>query len=461
MMSVHDMVDMSDPITPPPLKAFPSAWGAGSDVTGGRGGQVIHVTTLEWAAPGGLREAITTPGPRTVVFDVSGEIDATSEGAYVPIIEGSDFNDLTIAGQTAPEGGITLRTTEFMFSGVDNVILRYLRFRQDKGSNQDAMWMTGVSRIIVDHCSFSHGGDESASIASSVGMSGAVTIQRSFFQDSKTGTILGVDDTPGDFTYALNLVANIAHRFPNPKGEGHYDIINNVVYNWQNRLVRITGGGTYNIVDNVYKSSAGGLRSRGWFGETGDMTPRLQKVQTQPQDNPQIYAAGSIVIPTQRPAPMADDRDMFTIFDGSHLTKGDPVPDNYFVSSELPRNGAMLPERSASQAYDSVIMDVGANRYLDADGVALSYVDSYDAATLQMVQDDSYSGEFYDSRGDVPYPTIPQNSRPSDFDTDRDGMPDVWEVAQGFDPGDASDHALDADADGYTNLEEYLNGVDR
>ncbi len=452
--------DATEPVDSGPLKAFPTAWGAGSDVTGGRGGQVIHVTTLDWDAPGGLREAIATAGPRTIVFDVSGVIDATSQGDFESIVVGSDFNDLTIAGQTAPEGGITVRTSEFMFRDVDNVIIRHVRFRQVPGSPRDAMWMTGVSKLVIDHCTFSHGGDEAASVSRSVGMSGEVTVQRSLFQDSKTGTILGVAGAPGDFTYAFNLAANISHRFPNPQGEGHYDIFNNVVYNWKNRLIRITGGGTYNIVDNVYKSAANGIRQPSWFGENGDLTPRLQKVQTQADDAPEIHAARSIIIPTQRPTPQADDRDTFTVFAGSHLTEGDPVPDSYFVDVEHPRVGAQPPTLTAAQAYDDVLADVGANRWLDADGVAHPYVDDYDAATLQMVRDDGYTGDFYDDRTSIPQPTVPENTRPPGFDTDRDGMPDAWELAQGFDPNDPSDHALDADGDGYTNLEEYLNGVD-
>ncbi len=445
---------------PPELKAFPSAIGAGAYATGGRGGQVIHVTTLDWAAPGGLREALTTPGPRIVVFDVAGEIDATAERPYVPVIRGDAFDDLTIAGQSAPEGGITIRTSELLFEDVDNVVVRYLRFRQDPRFNQDAFWLQGCSRVVVDHCTFSHGGDEAASVASSVGASGDVTVQRSFFQDSKTGMIVGVDDVAGDFTLALNLWTNVSHRFPNPKGEGHYDIVNNVVYNWRERLVRITGGGTYNIVNNHYRTSAGGLRSTGWFGATGDITRQLHRVQTRADDEPRIFAAGSLVLPVQRPSPQADDRDMFLVFAASHLPEHSPVPDAYFVTSAFPFVGAPFPLLTAAETYEAVLGDVGANATLDAGGAVSRAHDDKDAADLAMVRADSYAGAFYDPRASVPWARIAPASRPAGFDTDRDGMPDAYERDQGLDPADPSDGPGDADGDGYTNVEEYLNRVD-
>ena len=85
-----------------------------------------------------------------------------------------------------------------------------------------------------------------------------ITVQNCFFQDSKTGIILGMDtggnQNPlpdlGNFTFVNNAFSNISHRFPNPQGNGQYDIINNVVYNFKNRLIRITNGGTYNIINN-------------------------------------------------------------------------------------------------------------------------------------------------------------------------------------------------------------------
>lgn len=439
------------------LKAFPKAYGAGANATGGRGGRVIHVTTLNWDGPGSLKEALTTTGPRTIVFDVSGEIDATSQSDYSIICNGSSYNDVTIAGQTAPEGGITIRTSEFIFWEVSNVIIRYIRFRNE-GTTQDAIWFQGGEDIIIDHCSFSHGGDEGASMAKSNGTMGDVTIQNCIIADSKTGTILGVDRVGGDFTFINNVYANVSHRFPNPKGNGHYDIINNIVYNWKARLIRITNEGTYNIMNNYYKTSAQGLRSSGWFGETGNLTNRLHKVLYRSSNNTLIHASGSLVMPHGHTTPDADDSDQFTAFVNSDIPENDPIPSRAFTSRQFPLSGKSFEIKSAQQAYQDVLNDVGANKTLNSDGSINNYQDTKDSRDIQMIRNDSYSGSFYDARSSIPYPVIPENRRSGDYDSDADGMADAWEQAI-F--GDLSrDGRGDEDGDGYTDLEEFLNRVD-
>ncbi|NRD20144.1 Ig-like domain-containing protein [Winogradskyella eckloniae] len=437
--------------------AFPTAKGAGAHTTGGRGGQVIHVTTLDWDAPGGLREAIQTPGPRIIVFDVSGEIDATSEWDYTPIISGSDYDNITIAGQSAPAGGISIRTSEFMFQNVNNVIIRYIRFRGQASSIQDAFWLTGGSNIIIDHCTFSHGGDESGSLGSSVGIMGNITMQNCFLQDSKTGTILGVDDVDGDFTFVNNVYSSISHRFPNPKGNGQYDIINNIVYNWKYRLIRITGEGTYNVINNYYKTAANGIRLPGWFGDEFISSRFLQKVQTTAYDNPLIYAAGSIVT-QQRETPLSDDRDMWSVFAGSHLTENIQVPDQYFTNTAFPLVGQNFSIKTADQAYIDVLNDVGADKTLNANGSIYPFRDDKDAADILMIQNDTYDGSFFDDKSTIPYPVVPENTRPANFDTNNDGMPDVWKIARGFEVDeDLSSYIWPS---GYVGVEEYLNEID-
>src|SRR5690606_37854378 len=85
------------------LKAFPTAVGGGANATGGRGGRVIHVTNLNNSGTGSLRAALLATGTRTIVFDVSGTINLTSR---IDIPAAS--SNFTVAGQTAPEGGITI-----------------------------------------------------------------------------------------------------------------------------------------------------------------------------------------------------------------------------------------------------------------------------------------------------------------------------------------------------------------
>ncbi len=440
------------------LKAFPTAYGAGANASGGRGGKVIHVTTLNWTGSGSLKEALQTSGPRIIVFDVSGEIDATSQSDFNSIIEGSNYDNLTIAGQTAPHGGISIRTSEFMFKDVNNIIIRYIRFR-NLGVTQDAQWFINTSNVIFDHCTFSHGGDESASISSSSGIQTNFTYQRCFFQDSKTGSIMGVDGGIGEYSAIYNVYSNISHRFPNTKGLGRYDIVNNIVYNWKARLSRFQEGGKINLINNYYKPSKKGLRQSAWYG-LGSTKKAQHKisVKNNPINYPIVYASGSIVV-GERETPKTDDSDMFTAFFGSDIPEYSPVPDKYFTNTQYAINGANYNIMSAKEAYVNVLNDVGANKTLNADGTINYYQDTKDATDIMMIKDDSYSGNFYDERSTIAYPEIPQNIRASNYDTDGDGMPDLWEKAN---YGDLSkDGKADTDGDGYTDLEEFLNQVDK
>ncbi len=146
--------------------AFPGAEGHGRFVTGGRGGKIIHVTNLNdetnASAPGyegSLRWAMAQSGPKTIVFDVSGYIDLKAQLNVT--------SNTTIAGQTAPAGGITLRYYTLYFGNCDNVIVRFIRSRRsqvkDVNDGADATWGRRKKNIIIDHCSFSWSIDEVAS----------------------------------------------------------------------------------------------------------------------------------------------------------------------------------------------------------------------------------------------------------------------------------------------------------
>lgn len=150
------------------VPAFPGAEGFGANASGGRGGQVIHVTNLNVSGPGSLQEALATPGPRYIVFDVGGVINGSAEILY---------GDVTIAGHTAP-GGITIRglIADEVYDTVgdaNNIVVRHLRSRPqnewaypvDNFYAPDGFLISGASNVIVDHCSFTNCADENMQIS--------------------------------------------------------------------------------------------------------------------------------------------------------------------------------------------------------------------------------------------------------------------------------------------------------
>lgn len=460
--------------------AFPTAKGAGAYATGGRGGQVIHVNTLDWDAPlvnsggvlyGGLRDAIQTTGDRTIVFDVSGEIDATQQGGFSFLITGSSYDNLTIAGQTAPLGGITIKTSEFRFNDVDNIIIRYITFRRTdqvfSGYSQDVIGVLGGTDIIFDHCTFSHGNDEGASWAHSTGFMDNITIQNCFIQDSKTGSIIGVTNSSGGYTFLNNVITNTSHRFPNSKSNGQVDIIGNVIYNWRERLVRLGDVGTFdgraNVINNYYKGSSNGINQNGWFSDYNVPITRLHRAQVNDASTGQIYSSGSYIY-IQRTTPQTDDSDMWSVFDGSSLSGvsvGAALPSSFFVSTQFTLLGQSYTIDTAENYYTELVTsgNVGNYKRLNADGTVTVDRDSRDTQRLTEIINDSYNGGFYDSVTTYGYPTISSNTRASGYDTDGDGIPDTYEDANGTDKGNGADGALIA-GNGYSNLENFLNEVD-
>jgi hypothetical protein len=128
---------------------------------------------------------------------------------------------------------------------------------------------------------------------------------------------------------------------------------------------------------------------------------------------------------------------------------------------------------TAEAAYMDVTTNVGANASLNADGTVTYHTDANDTDYLALMAEGEGAFEEYEMYDDVrswfgearfanfvaSISDTPVNTRPNDYDTDRDGMADIWEAAT-F--GDLSrDGKDDADDDGYTDLEEFLNQVDR
>jgi len=257
------------------VPAFPGAEGHGRYTTGGRGGKVIHVTNLNDSGTGSLRAAVSGSSKKTVVFDVSGYIDLKSDlkiGA-----------NTTIAGQTAPGQGITLRYYTVRPNG-DNIIIRFLRMRRsqikDVNDGADAAFTRNYSNIILDHCSLSWSIDEVASFYDNRDF----TLQWCTVAEglANPGHSKGAHSYGGiwggkNASFHHNFIAHVQNRAPRFNGarygwDGYdkekysstvdaerVDFRNCVIYNWGNGdgCYGGPGGGYINIVNNYYKAGPG------------------------------------------------------------------------------------------------------------------------------------------------------------------------------------------------------------
>lgn len=427
--------------------AFPCATGAGSYTTGGRGGQVIKVTNLNSNGTGSLKEALLTTGPRIVVFDVSGTIFLDN------ILElGINNSDLTIAGQTAPEGGITISSFPLQLGGgfniasqaCNNVIIRYIRFRNASFTGVPDVYLhngfisTGTENLILDHCSFSFNDDQAISMNSDYGILQNITIQNSFFSENATGIIIGANLTEitGNMTVSNNLFIDQSHRTPNIGGTLQFDIINNVCFNWKPRLVNINRGSpAVNYIANYLKT--GDFTFAGSANKVQDIVPQG------------IYTANNFHN-TLYPTPQENDQNIWTNFYNQNA-----LPTSYFVSQPYALLGNSSEIETAEDAYISVLEDVGANRFLDEFGNASTYIDSYDILKISNTLNDISSDP---DNKNWTLPNLPTNTRPANYDTNNDGMPDQWKLSKGF--GINDDLSAFVWESGYIGVEEFLNEVD-
>lgn len=234
-----------------------------AQTSGGRGGALIRVTNLAASGPGSLRAALETPGPRTVVFEVGGVIDLA--GASLRIREGR----LTVAGQTAPDPGITLIKGELEVAAADVIIQHlmirpgeYGRAKKSGGDHDGLSTAAGAARVIVDHCSFSWATDENLSIGGPRfqgetpadwrrNTSHQITYSHNLIYEGlansvhvkgehSKGTL--VHDNASQVLLYGNLYASNQERNALFKGGVHAAMVNNLIYNPGARAVH------YNLV---------------------------------------------------------------------------------------------------------------------------------------------------------------------------------------------------------------------
>ncbi len=437
------------------LKAFPAAYGAGAYVTGGRGKPVYKVTNLNNGGSGSFRQAISDANSTNggiIVFEVSGTINLTS---WLTL----STNNLTIAGQTAPEGGITITGTRFRADRCNNVIMRYIRIRPTY-TGEDAFEWISCHDIIVDHVSVTWGGDEAFSTRAYSGMPVYnFTIQNMIIAESKTGTLFGDSTNPSlayDLSFHRSLFFNISHRVPNINASGRADVVNNVTWDWQSRLTFVNGNSQLNHMNNYY-----GGGSRNGLGSS--------KNTASTSYNHNIYTSGNYIDKNIFTDLSAKNESLWVEFNGGQQNA--PLGANNFTDNQYSLLGAPLPVLSAPDAFVSVINDAGCSKYISDSGNVVKKWDFIDEEYLSIINQgegayDDYENspetftnesryrDFHNSVSSTPWAT-----RSNSFDTDDDGMADLWEISNGLNP-DIDDSNGDIDGDGYTNIEEYINMVD-
>lgn len=406
--------------------AFPGAQGFGRNVTGGRAGTVYHVTNLNDSGAGSFRDAVSKAG-RIVVFDVGGYIQLKTAV--------SAQGNLTIAGQTAPGGGIGFRGGEISFAGRSNIIMRHVRVRpgdETADDTDDALSLYQARDVILDHCSFEFAPWNNIDGVSSDWQTKPVT--NISFQDNiianPTGQQFGAhcESVASDWSWYRNLFANSHNR--NPLAKTNTIFVNNLEYDNQASYTTHTSTSfKHDIVNNYFIYGPAGSTNT-WF-------------QIDPDQS--IYSAGNLL-----------DSDKNGALNGTTT-----IPSWYngtgtiLQSAWSPLTGAdaMLDAPSAARA---VMSRAGALPRDPIDSLVLSQVMTLGNGTKGTgagTAGNMYTSQTQTGLDNNGYGTIASGTKPAD--ADNDGMPDDWEKALGSDP--KVDDAMKKASDGYALIEQYIN----
>lgn len=434
------------------LPAFPGAEGFGAKSRGGRGGRVIYVENLNDSGPGSLRAAVEAKGARTILFKVSGTIRLKSRlqirNPYI-----------TIAGQTAPGDGICLRDYPLNIYGpAHDVIIRGIRSRHGDDTDAprqkaDAIGLQAekpekpVSDVIIDHCSLSWGIDENFQVWD---YCKNVTLQWSIISEgldnaghpdggphSNAALVMSGFDG-GGITMHHNLIAH--HRSRNPKFAGNqwdttatsiYDFRNNVVYNYMNRP-GMSGKRTVptkirvNFCGNYYK-----------FGPSTTRSHRSSLLLLQYKNDAGYYLSENYIFGSSE-----HSRDNWAAV---HYWRTENNQRSIQLDAPIPC--PPITQQSPLEAYELVLAQAGCSYPVR------------DAVDRRIVSDvRNNTGKIIDSQYEVGGWPILRSAKPP-LDSDNDGMPDEWEALRGLNAQNPLDGNMDDDGDGYTNLEEYINGL--
>ncbi len=461
LVSLITVFDTSEVSAANTLPAFPGAEGGGMYATGGRGGQVVHVTNLNDSGSGSFRDAVGTSN-RIVVFDVGGTITLKSD----VVVKGN----VTILGQTAPGGaGITLKNGKIGMGG-DNIIVRYISSRPgEKGSGDyDAWGGSNGSNSIIDHCSIGWANDEQFGLYSNnmnqtvqytiIGPSDCVSYH------SKGAHGFGVMFGKGENSWHHNLICHSLSRNFRGKVVGTYamDFVNNVIYDWGSQTAYGTFGHE-NYVNNYLKAGPSTKGGYNFINISSGTAP----------ENYKFYLTGNKMV---NPDNSVMSKQTNNNWSGFNFGSAGYDEAYYRSNSHYPINVngvnvsvAQNPE-SADAAYSNVLAYAGsginaASRpKIDKQVIeetrtgtgsltgGRDFSTVTDSAVLDAITKYGIKHMDYNSY-------YPSSSSKQIVDSDNDGMPDSWETARGLNPNSASDATGDYQGKGYNNIEYYSHDL--
>ena len=503
--------------------AFPGAEGHGRYVTGGRGGKVIHVTNLNDKGTGSFRAAVSGSSKKIIVFDVAGVIPLASDltiGANTTILgqtapspgitlryytvrpennciirfirlrrgQEKDINDGADATWQRNKTGIIFDHCSFSWS-IDEVASFY------DNNNFTMQWCTVAESLTnPGHSKGAHGygGIWGGKLAS--------------FHHNFVGHLMNRGPRFNGARYGwTGYTSNkdyATYKWKNTVQAENVDFRNCVMYNAQGTCYGGPGGGQINIVNNYYKAgpshslkstTLNGIKVDVSSGKERGNQERITLVTVSTSSNsdknhPEFYEMTSryfingnttettkgSVIKNKDWKGVSYDKGTYTYNDEIYSADkknlyGDAVEHKTIngvscvkIKMDEPAPTGEVTTHSAAESFSKVLAYSGASLYRDE--IDARYMEEAKTGTAKYKGSITLSPGIIDKVSDVNGYTeanFGKGSRPADFDTDNDGIPDAWELANGLDPNDASDaltYSLDSKGY-YTNLEVYANSL--
>lgn len=431
------------------LLAFPGAEGFGRFTTGGRGGEIYHVTNLNDSGTGSLRDAVSKEG-RIIVFDVSGVIELKS----ALVFKGNN----TILGQTAPGEGVQVYGDRISFSNATNLIVRHMRFRMGitGTSGADACGVANGTDMIFDHLSVLWGRDENFSVSwdNKNTRPANITIQNSIIgQGLQSHSCGGLIQTIGGVTLYRNLY--VENKTRNPKVKGLNQFVNNVVYNWGDGggyIMSDSEGDSWADIENNY------FVKGPWNGSTdpfvrGIKTFRYFGAGNYYDENKDGVLNGHLMTEDEMRGAQNGTAPYSTLFPSLDALNANITEYNATATEQIQLIPEIAGKMTAEEAYAWMLTSVGP---------VLPVRDEVDQYLIDEIATYGKAGtkNGINSEAQLPHKgkgVLSGGVKP--LDTDGDAIPDEWEIANSLNPNDPSDAVAIDPATGYAWIEVYANSI--